>query len=203
MQREALAREISELRDTRNLFLEESAALSAKNEELAELNTRLNRQAEVLQDGMNRNRPSAQLIRGHKSHLSGSPSMSSLTTSTTLHETISEESVSKATRPSRSDALEQAAPASKNKFKWYKSSKGPDPSGMSASIPRPIGSAPEKGKIRPSHDVGQRQHIFQQHTILRFSRCEHCGEKLWGLQELRCAGGLRVAVHSPSHQADL
>jgi len=184
--REALSREIAELRDTRNLYLEESAALSAKNEDLAELNTRLSRQAEVFQDTMARHRPSPALLRGGKHHMTGSPSMSSLASSSTLHDGNNSEDSLKTLRTGRPDAMEHAAP-SKNKFKWYKSSKGPEAMTGSASVSKPLGVPPEKNKTRSSHDAGTREHIFQQHTVLRFSRCEHCNDKLWGLQELRCA----------------
>lgn len=185
-ERECLSREISELKDTRKIFLEESAALSAKNGELSELNSRLARQAEILQDNLARNRPPTSLLRGSKHHMSNSPSMSSIATTTTLLE-VNQEDAGRSSRNGRPDGVEQAIP-SRNKFKWYKSSKGPEAMTASASLPKPLSAQPEKSKPRPSHDGVQREHIFQQHTILRFSRCEHCGDKLWGLQELRCAG---------------
>ncbi len=186
-ERESLTREIGELRETRHVFLEESAALSAKNEELSELNNRLIHQAEVYQDGLARSRPHPALLRTGKQHMSGSPSMSSIATSTTLHD-VNQEDVGRISRNVRVEGIEHALP-SRNKFKWYKSSKGPEAMTASASLSKPLALPLDKTKTRPSHDGSQREHLFQQHTILRISRCEHCGDKLWGLQELRCAGG--------------
>ncbi|KIR98411.1 hypothetical protein L804_03982 [Cryptococcus deuterogattii 2001/935-1] len=54
---ENLEHEISELRQIKEASLEESAALAAKNEDLAELNAQLTRQTEALQDTLSRMRP--------------------------------------------------------------------------------------------------------------------------------------------------
>ena len=184
-QREALQREIAELRETREQFLEESTALAAKNEELAELNASLSRQAETLQDSLARSRGPTIFYKG-RSHPSGSPSMSSLATSATLHEVPEETArVVKVTKP---EPIE-AAPA--RRFKWYKSSKGPDMSSVSASISKPLALPTEKkgnNNQRPSTELGIREHAFQQHSTMRFTRCDMCQEKMWGLQEVRCAG---------------
>ena len=180
-QREALQREIAELRETREQFLEESAALAAKNEELAELNAQLSRQAEQLQDSLSRNRGPT-IFNRVRTHPSGSPSLSSLATSTTLHEVPEETArVVKVTKP---EPIE-AAPA--RRFKWYKSSKGPDMSSVSASISKPLNLPPNRNIQRPSTEMGLRDHQFQQHSTMRFTRCELCQEKMWGLQEVRCA----------------
>jgi cell division protein FtsB len=181
-QREALLREISELRDSRDLVLEESSSLAAKNEELAELNAQLKRQAEVLQDSLSRQRPPT-IFNKARGHPTGSPSLSSLATTMTLHEAPEETArVVKVTKP---ETLMEAAP---RKFKWYKSSKGPEPTSSSASISKPLGLPADRNKSRPSMDTGVREHVFQQHSTMRFTRCEHCNDKMWGLQELRCAG---------------
>jgi hypothetical protein len=180
-----LTREITELRDTRNLYLEEAAALSAKNDELAELNSRLTKQTESMQDNLSRPRaPSAYLRPGIKHHISGSPSMSSLATTATLHEVPDEHL--RQLRNGRADPVD-AAPAAR-RFKWYKSSKGPEPSGLSNSTSRSLALPPDKSKSRPSHEPPMREHIFQPTSILRFCKCENCGDKMWGLQEVRCAG---------------
>jgi hypothetical protein len=200
-QREALQREINELVQSKEQFLEESTALSAKNEELAELNAQLTRQAEVIQDTIARVRPptifsaSSSKIR---SHPSGSPSMSSLATTTTLQEVPEE--TARVVKVSKPEPIE-AAPA--RRFKWYKSSKGPADIGMGsgsslgASISRPLalptersggGAGGLRGMQRPSTEFGLRDHSFTQHSSMRFTKCELCGEKMWGLQEVRCAG---------------
>lgn len=185
LEHEKLNREITELRETRDLYIEEAAALSAKNDELAELNTRLTKQTETMQDNLARPRaPSAYMRPGIKHHISGSPSLSSIATTATLHETPDESF--RQQRNGRTDPID-AAPAAR-RFKWYKSSKGPEPSGLSNSISRPLALPPDKSKTRPSADPGVREHVFQPTSILRFSKCEHCGDKMWVLQEVRCAG---------------
>lgn len=199
-QREALQREIVELREAREQVLEESTALSAKNDMLTELNGQLSRQVESLQDSISsRTRaPVAFLPRKttshqHHHHPSSSPSMSSLATSATLHEVPEETArVVKVTKP-EPQPIEQA-PA--RRFKWYKSSKGPEAmtSMANATISRPIALAPPNQRDkkmllqqRPSTEFGTREHTFQQHSTMRFTRCELCAEKMWGLQEVRCA----------------
>lgn len=190
-QREALQREIADLRETREQFLEESTALAAKNEELAELNTQLSRQAEMMQDSLARRRGPTIFNKGR--HPSGSPSLSSLATSATLQEVPEETArVVKVTKP---DPIE-AAPA--RRFKWYKSSKGPDMSNLSASISKPLALNPDRNRNiqRPSTEFGLREHAFQQHSTMRFTRCELCQEKMWGLQEVRCSGEILASVPS-------
>jgi hypothetical protein len=193
LEHEKLNREITELRETRDLYIEEAAALSAKNDELAELNTRLTKQTETMQDNLARPRaPSAYMRPGIKHHISGSPSLSSIATTATLHETPDESF--RQQRNGRADPID-AAPTAR-RFKWYKSSKGPEPSGLSNSISRPLALPPDRSKTRPSADSGVREHVFQPTSILRFSKCEHCGDKMWGLQEVRCAGTRSVCVCS-------
>nr|XP_031860486.1 uncharacterized protein CI109_004097 [Kwoniella shandongensis]KAA5527558.1 hypothetical protein CI109_004097 [Kwoniella shandongensis] len=219
-QREALQHEIAELRETKEQFLEESAALAAKNEELAELNAQLSRQAEAVQDSISRQRPPTIFSKGGRSHPSGSPSLSSLTTSATLQEVPEETArVVKVTKP---EPIE-AAPA--RRFKWYKSSKGPDVSGVSASISKPL-NLPQNGNRnvglgvmgaggvgglgglgmagmgggaggmqRPTTEYGMRDHTFQQHSTMRLTRCELCQEKMWGLQEVKCSS-CGIVCHS-------
>jgi hypothetical protein len=181
-QREALIREIAELKESRDLVLEESSSLAAKNEDLAELNAQLNRQAEAMQDSLSRQRPPT-IFGKSRGHPSGSPSLSSLATSATLHE--APEETARVVKVSKPESLMEAAP---RKFKWYKSSKGPETVTSSASISKPLGLPMDRNRNRPSMDTGVREHVFQQHSTMRFTRCEHCNDKMWGLQELRCAG---------------
>lgn len=49
-------------------------------------------------------------------------------------------------------------------------------------------SGTEKGK------VGHLEHSFQPLSLLRFTRCDHCGDKMWGSQ-LRCSG-CSISVHT-------
>lgn len=259
-QRQQITRDLAELRDTRNLYIEEATALSAKNEQLAELNVRLVKQTEAMQEGLaaaaataansNNNHFNARpprassaylrpgLNRYHPQHISGSPSMSSIatTTSSTLHEGIvSGGSESTAglnnVNQSSSNTNTTNAPSSSGprRFKWYKSSKGSsttgEPSALAHSIiSRPLAVPTTQGgasaassstaassttdlQARLSNDShlplssathnngntihnnnnNAQEHVFHPTSILRFSKCEHCGDKMWGLQEVRCA----------------
>lgn len=128
-------------------------------------------------------------------HPSNSPSLSSLATSATLQEVPEETArVVKVTKPDPQPI--EAAPA--RRFKWYgyKSSKGPTGGGepiSSASISRPLAlGLPGPGGLdrklqRPSTEFGIREHSFQQHSSMRFARCDLCAEKMWGLQEVKCS----------------
>lgn len=195
-EKQVLKREISDLRDTRNLYLEESVALSTKNEELMDLNTRLSKQTEAMQDLLNRHHRPPHL-RSTRQHMSGSPSMSSIPTSGALHELP--EDMLKGIKAMKIEPLETAPAARRFKNKWYKSSKGPEIQHIaSVSISKPLTTTIDKPKPRPSHDPGIREHVFQPHSILRFCKCEHCGDKMWGLQEHRCAGTLTRIATWPS-----
>lgn len=190
-------------------FLEESTALAAKNEELAELNAQLSRQADMMQDALARQRGPT-IFSSKRGHPSNSPSLSSLATSATLQEVPEETArVVKVTKPDPQPI--EAAPA--RRFKWYngyKSSKGPSPNvngnsgsdgtsavsisrpialglpnGSGGSIAFPAGADPRK-LARPSTEFATKEHVFQQFSSMRFAKCELCGEKMWGLQEVRC-----------------
>ena len=181
-EREALQREIAELRETREQCLEESAALVAKNEELAELNAQLSRQTEALQDALARNRPNTIFGKGPKLHPSASPSMVSLAATATLQEVPEETArVVKVTKP-EPEQVQRA------RFKWYKASKGPETNIGPATIGKPLAMLQDKrGGMRPSTEMGLRDHHFTQHTTMRLGRCDLCQEKMWGLQEVKCA----------------
>ncbi|TYJ58817.1 hypothetical protein B9479_000249 [Cryptococcus floricola] len=232
---ESLQREITELRQIKEASLEESAALAAKNEDLSELCSQLTRQTESLQDSLSRARPptifgngSAFGGKGSKGHhhLQNSPSLASLTgqgLQDVPEETVTARVV-KVTKPETAEA----APV--KRFKWYKSSKGPEASSSPANISKPLGldkeaaltqtssTEREKGNktrggislgvaglamgglagglaARPSTEFGMRDHTFQQHTMMRFTRCELCGEKMWGLQEVKC-NSCGIVCHS-------
>lgn len=206
---ENLQREISELRQIKEASLEESAALAAKNEDLAELNTQLTRQTEALQDTLSRTRPPTIFSKGKGHQLQNSPSLASLT-GQGLQDVPEETITARVVKVSKPEPIE-AAPV--KRFKWYKSSKGPDASNTPANISKPLAFDVGKtrggmtlgvaglamggigGGARPSTEFGMRDHAFQQHTMMRFTRCELCGEKMWGLQEVKCSS-CGIVCHS-------
>jgi Rho-type GTPase-activating protein 1/2 len=123
-------------------------------------------------------------------------------TSTTLQEEPAEVAkyVKVTTKP-----IETMEPAPAiRKFKWYKSSKGPEQATpvqsatasstakQQAALAPPLGHS--KGRVSVDESAGGarsgREHVFQPHGIspLRYTRCDHCGDKMWGpITELRCA----------------
>ncbi|KAL4249530.1 hypothetical protein ABKN59_007206 [Abortiporus biennis] len=173
-QRESLLREIAELRASREAFLEETTMLNHRNEELAQLNSQYVRRLEAA--GMD---PLAtQDTRSDGSHEKheviaidkikiSQPALSSSVTSSSI--AFSEDAV-KVVKP---ELVEAPTPQFKNKFmKW----------GSKAVV-----------KEQPSDKV-KTGHNFQQVGMLRFARCDHCGEKMFGSQ-LRCLD-CNIAVHS-------
>ncbi|KAG6821004.1 hypothetical protein H0H93_008633 [Arthromyces matolae] len=173
-EKESLQREIAELKAVRDVFLEETTVLNARNEELAQLSAAYSRRIETVPEAppndyhdhgralsMDHQRAQPSY---HPPPVSMSHSFSSSTSSTLHEETID-------LRPPKVQKQDSDHTPSKSKFmKWGSRSKEP--------IAQPI--VPEK-KIAPL------QHNFQQLSVLRFTRCDHCGDKMWGSQ-LRCTG---------------
>lgn len=190
-QREALIREINELKEARDIFLEETTALNARNEELADLNAQIARQIEsavsestLNMDGHMTDTPASGSETPYKSKTSlfgsknksgsvsqigsgppsNSPSFSSVNTAVT---TIDErDEFGRATKTQfKSEVAEPVpAPASK-KFKWF---------GAASS------SKDKKNKVKT--------HNFKEFSVLKFDRCDHCGDKMWG-PGAACNGG--------------
>ncbi|KDQ15273.1 hypothetical protein BOTBODRAFT_31930 [Botryobasidium botryosum FD-172 SS1] len=174
-QREGLIREINELKEARDIFLEETTALNARNEELAELNSQISRQIEIAFNEAAANAPdvsdSGSVKQASKQGLpalfggsgkkqsmsSQSLSLTSIATASSFDEKPDE--IGRVVKAAKQDVGEHA-PAVK-KFKWFGKH-----------------SSSDKSKDR-------RKHAFQQQNILRISRCDHCGDKMWGAQ-LRC-----------------
>lgn len=191
-QREALIREVAELKAAREQFLEETTVLNARNEELAQLSAQYVRRIETSRSAT----PTVDVIGSkdesavssvsekstsfdHEHPQSDFPSMSSslngvaaFSTTTLVEE--SEAKFNKASRPDMADSLPSTLKSAK--FKWPMA-RGRDPS---------LSSVDQKGK-------GQVPHSFNQTSVLRFTRCDHCGDKLWGSQ-FRCSV-CHISVH--------
>lgn len=105
-------------------------------------------------------------------------------------------------------------PVSTRKFKWGKSTKGDSHRAGLGSISQPLkavhrgGSSmstmsdqssvsglqtARAGSISTSTSANSgvsgasQQHLWQQTSILRPVRCEYCGDKMWGLNDVRCS----------------
>ncbi|KDQ55860.1 hypothetical protein JAAARDRAFT_133451 [Jaapia argillacea MUCL 33604] len=180
-QKEGLAREIAELKAFRDQFLEETTVLSARNEELAQLNRQYAHQIET-SPGESPTAPTNE--KKSASFDRPRPSISlPLTTSITNSSTFTDETAdSRFVKIHKVDIPETPQSAYKpGKFiKWgMKASKEPTVQTIHAAE-----STKNKGRL---------EHVFQQLNILRFARCDHCGDKMWGSQ-FRCSG-CHVAVH--------
>ena len=197
-QKEKLAREIAELKGVRDVFLEETTVLNARNEELAQLSAVYARRLEnaapapetpskpvSLSDASSRT--SSDTHRGANQYSSLIvPSLSSSTSgSSTIYDDASESSRHLRTPKSEN---ELTTPAKGGKFKWMASSKAKE------NVPSPALSAIESTKSK-----AHIEHNFQQLSVLRFARCDHCGEKMWGSQ-LRCT---RECFHNASWDYEL
>jgi Rho-type GTPase-activating protein 1/2 len=161
-ERETLIREIAELRSARDVFLEETTMLNARNEELAQLNAHYMRRIEAASPEA-REKPS---LDSQHSVVNSQPSnpVNGLLASST-DESVDSSRSAKAPKPSSSDA------AALRVFKWRGNNKE-----ASAATSPALDGANERNIYK---------HTFQQVSVLRFTRCDHCGEKLWGSQ-FRC-----------------
>jgi len=73
--------------------------------------------------------------------------------------------------------------STRNKFKW---GKGKSETTKTMATPTiPTAKSPTVAR-QGSIDQNSRQHGFQPVSILRPVRCDYCGDKMWGLNEVRC-----------------
>lgn len=173
-QKEALSREISELKAVRDAFLEETTVLNARNEELAQLSAVYTRRVESATESPARipqdtTRHSSDNARSHLHHPNLiAPSLSSSTSGSSA--VYDENPDSRFIKTSKSDELHTPV---KPKFKW--------PGTKAKELVSPtFNPESNKGKVPFEHN-------FQQVSVLRFTRCDHCSDKMWGSQ-LRCTG---------------
>ncbi|KAJ3984949.1 hypothetical protein F5890DRAFT_1410480 [Lentinula detonsa] len=189
-EREAITREVKELKAARDVFLEETTVLNARNEELAQLSAQYSRRVamappivpstsnglETLSKNIgptiietpvridSRNAVSQQPQHTHQVMISTYPSSEELEARKIIR-------VEEAHTPSKGPA---------KVFKWGSRAKE-----VPVAIPQ-LGAE----KVKPGHA----EHTFQPLSLLRFTRCDHCGEKMWGSQ-LRCMG-CSISVHT-------
>ncbi|KAJ7132834.1 hypothetical protein C8R43DRAFT_1206633, partial [Mycena crocata] len=172
-ERENLAREVVELKGVRDVFLEETTVLNARNEELAQLSAQYARRMvpipETPQKSQHstpmRNQPSSQFLNTLSPSATGSSSASDETHDSRL----------------RVQKVEtETATPSKGKFIKWPGSRAKE----SAAAPVPEPRQKEKASVA---------HNFQQLSVLRFTRCDHCADKMWGSQ-LRCTT-CSISVH--------
>jgi Rho-type GTPase-activating protein 1/2 len=177
--RETLTREIAELKAVRDVFLEETTVLNARNEELAQLSAVYSRRMESVPEGptnisdtfrtlVDKTRTQAQQQQQPQQPIALPPSLSSSTSgSSTIYEDFNVDP-----RYNRVQKTDTDMPTpSKGKFIKWPGSRAKE------------ATSPPTFSERKMH----LEHNFQQLSILRFTRCDHCGDKMWGSQ-LRCTG---------------
>lgn len=179
-EREALQREIAELKTYRDLMLEETTSLGARNEELAQLSAQYARRMETIAPPPESPGLRYETLRGKNSTsfdrartqapLPGLPQSFSSSTTTTVVGVDDTLDVKKA----KQDV--ESVPSGRGKFiKW------PGTKPVTTAVSQPDLRSVTKGNMKTPSD-----HFFLQVSVLRFTRCDHCGEKLWGSQ-LRCS----------------
>lgn len=178
-QKEHVASEIADLQRKQDQIKEENALHERRSEELRDQNAQLEQQLNSNQIALEQTQK-MQRAPSNKTHSKGS---GSLPNSAASYDTIPENAgVAQARR------VEHAQQQPVRKFKWGKGKPAAD---NKSSISNPTHKAAQ-GSINSSRVLNApeaqiRQHNFQPTSILRPIRCEHCSEKMWGLQELRCA----------------
>lgn len=172
-ERESLLREIVELQTARNVFLEETTMLNVRNEELAHLNAHYMRRIEIAASteslhgrdtqSFERQRPAQPLQPSHT--VNASIGVSTIG--------VSSDESAESTRYARAQQKFMSGDAPMRVFKWRGNNKDANAAALAA-----LDGPNEKTWLR---------HTFQNVSVLRLSKCDHCGEKLWGSQA-RCQG---------------
>ncbi|THH15660.1 hypothetical protein EW146_g4855 [Bondarzewia mesenterica] len=177
-EREALLREVAELKAARDVFLEETTMLNARNEELAHLNAIYARRTEALiAESVESEKRSDSFDRQR-------PAVATIEPSTTVSTSVSagtDESIDSTKYVKVSKAEVEAPPTLRGKLRW--------PGRLiKETTPAAAVSTPDNNE-----GAARSKHVFQQISLLRFTRCDHCGDKLWG-SLVRCSA-CSVSVH--------
>ncbi|KAJ7925217.1 signal transducer [Mycena leptocephala] len=185
-ERENLAREIVELKGVRDVFLEETTVLNARNEELAQLSAQYARRMVPIPETPQKPQP-ATPMRSQISAQQSSQMLNTLTPSATGSSSASDDTHDARLKVMHKVEVEAPTP-SKGKFIKWPGSRTREPTPATTPAPPPESRAPE-----PRQKANTNTHNFQQLSILRFTRCDHCADKMWGSQ-LRCTA-CSIAVH--------
>jgi hypothetical protein len=172
-ERESLLREIADLRSAREVFLEETTMLNARNEELAQLNAHYMRRIEASSEPPQLARETQSLERQRPAMILQSSHTANSSFGTSTDESTDSTKYPRIQKPTTGDAALRV-------FKWRGNTKE-----AAATASTGPDSANEKSWLR---------HAFQHVNVLRLTKCDHCGDKLWGSQ-LRCQGTNFAAVH--------
>lgn len=197
-QRDDISRELTELRTTRNGYTEEISNLNQQRSLLIEQNADATRQLGMTKDSISKLRaPSPPSGRAHQYSPSGSSFVTSTSNLLLPRSPLSSSAKTGAPSPTIPDSDVELVhrdikldeqPAVVKKFKWGKgkvdTSRPAGTTVQSSAAARIAAIAPTRSS--GSTDLSSRTHIFQQTSILRPVKCDYCGDKLWGLNEVRC-----------------
>ena len=157
-ERESLLHEIAELQSVREIHLEETTMLNARNEELAHLNAYYLRRIEAASSEY------STPVREKQSNERQHPALP-LQPSHAVNSSFGASSDESADLGKFAKAQQKPTTGV---FKWRGNNKEPASAGQDSPNEKP-----------------RSKHTFQQVNVLRLSKCDHCGEKLWGSQA-RC-----------------
>jgi hypothetical protein len=188
-QREALARDIAELKTAREQVLGETTVLNARNEVLAQLSAQYSGRMEGTrsetptldihppQEDSALRKKSTSFDRS-RSQLEPPPLLQSSLSTGSAQSTLSlvEDRDTKFIRAPKHELTDGMSTLKHGKFKWP-------------------GSRARDQSLNPSDykAKGHLEHNFQPASVLRFTRCDHCGDKLWGGSQYRCTSELPLA----------
>jgi Rho-type GTPase-activating protein 1/2 len=181
-ERESLFREIAELQSARGVFLEETTMLNARNEELAQLNAHYMRSIEAISSESSMPAQEKRLFEHERERQQPSlvPRPSHTVNSSFGASSDESADLGKYTKG------QQKAPtgdAHSRMFKWRGNNKETIAAGSAAHA--------QDGP----NEKAWLGHTFQQVSVLRLSKCDHCGEKLWASQARCQSTSLRGIVH--------
>ncbi|KAJ7594830.1 hypothetical protein C8J56DRAFT_927746 [Mycena floridula] len=171
-QREALAREIMELKAVRDVFLEETTVLNARNEELAQLSAQYTRRMDAVPENSSME----------------SYATPRKTSEDRLRNQMQQQPAQSPNYPAADDTVDLRylkTPKAENEL--------PTPSKKFIKWPTRTNKEAANPSLSDSRGKPPSEHNFQQMSILRFTRCDQCQEKMWGSQ-LRCAT-CSISVH--------
>ena len=182
-ERGSLLREIAELKAARDTFLEETTMLNARNEELAQLHAiyiRRTENAAPIPEPLPaiKEKPSQQFDRPATAPSTVlQPSNAANAGGLTADDSVDSSPFVKVQKPTPAEMMAEPPGTLRGKFKWLGNNKE---TGSTPLVTTPVVDE-KKGRIN------KLLHSFQQVSVLRVTRCDHCGDKLWGSQA-RCTG---------------
>lgn len=174
--RDDLRREITDLKAVRDIFLEETTALNARNEELAQLSAVYSRRVDTFSEGI----PKPQAIDVPRGSIDEPKNLATPSTGIVIQRHFNSPTTLTATSTYSDENGELRSKGSKVEMdSGHK---------VVAIIKRSAAKiVKDISALQTERPKPHAAHSFQQLSILRITRCDHCGDKMWGSQ-IRCTG---------------